>query len=250
MPFSAISDALEISSEPEKSKINQLQEELDQIPDSFFALFWLYNHDFLYINPSVEKVTGHALPNFEKHGMVFFTGIIPPPLIEPIYQTMNAQAEAIRNHPQHLFAEEYLHIQAAVYDVDKKEIPVHYNAILMDEKVFDPISYLVLCSWIDTRNKSTAEIDQVESDIKAKLLEFKKAYFQSKPERFEFLKTKNSISDREREVAQLLFQGHSTKSISEQLHISFHTVESHRKNLLQKLDAKNTAELIYKFNQL
>lgn len=250
MCFSSISEALGVRGEPEKSKIDQLQMGLEQIPDTFFALFWLYTHDFLYISPSIEKVTGHALRNFEKHGMVFFTGIIPPPLIENIYQTMYAQAEAIKNHPDHLFADEFLQIQAAVFDPEKREIPVHYNAVLLDEKIFDPISYLVLCSWIDTREKTAEEVQILERELRSKLTAIKHIYFQSKPERFELLKVKNKISDREKEVAQLLAQGHSTKSISDQLHISFNTVESHRKNLLHKLEAKNTAELVYKFNQI
>src|SRR5690606_13971585 len=117
---------------------------------------------------------------------------------------------------------------------------------LLDEKVFEPVSYLVFCSWINTRNKTTTEIFEIEEQIKTKLLDLKKCYFTGKPDRFQLLMSKNKISDREREVAQLLSLGHSTKSIGEQLHISPYTVESHRKNLLLKLEAKNTPELIYK----
>ncbi len=246
----SISEALGVSTESEKSKIDQLQANLEQIPDTFFALFWLYTHDFLYVSPSIERVTGHSLKNFEKHGMVFFTGIIPPHLIENIYQTMYVQADAIQNHPDYLFAEEFLQVKAAVFDANKNQIPVTYNAVLLDERIFDPISYLVLCSWIDTREKSAEEVQSLEKELRTNLTAIKQVYFHSKPERFEFLKIKNKISDREKEVAKLIAQGHSTKSISEQLHISFNTVESHRKNLLHKLEAKNTAELVYKFNQI
>lgn len=52
------------------------------------------------------------------------------------------------------------------------------------------------------------------------------------------------ITQREREVLKLVVQGKSTNEISEQLFISKHTVDTHRKNLLSKLNVKNTAELV------
>lgn len=248
MSILSISKALTIQNESALKKIELLQAELELIPDTFFALFWLYTHDFLYISPSISEITGHPLRNFEKHGLAFFQSIIPPDMIENIYQSMYFQAEAIQNHPDYLFAEEFLNIKAAVFDTDKNRVPVNYNAVLMDEKAFDPISYLVFCSWIDTRNKTDFEVSQTENYLKRKLLELKNIYIQSKPDRFAFLKSKNKISDREKEVVKLLSQGHSSKMIGEILHISFNTVESHRKNLLLKLEAKNTAELVYKLN--
>lgn len=54
----------------------------------------------------------------------------------------------------------------------------------------------------------------------------------------------NHITDREKEVLQLISDGYSDKQIAEQLHISIYTAISHRKNLIHKFDAKNTAELI------
>lgn len=58
------------------------------------------------------------------------------------------------------------------------------------------------------------------------------------------LSTEEFFSRREKEVLQLLASGHSTKSISEKLFITEKTVESHRKNLVQKAKVKNTVELI------
>ncbi len=54
------------------------------------------------------------------------------------------------------------------------------------------------------------------------------------------------LSDREKEVLELLSQGLTDPQIGEKLFISFHTAKTHRKNLLSKLDAKNSAELIKK----
>lgn len=52
------------------------------------------------------------------------------------------------------------------------------------------------------------------------------------------------ISNREKEVLQLIGQGYSSKEIAERLFISIHTAISHRKHLIDKFAVKNTAQLI------
>jgi len=54
----------------------------------------------------------------------------------------------------------------------------------------------------------------------------------------------DSLSEREREVFQLIAEGHSNKAIAELLSVSPATVETHRAHILQKLDVHNTAELV------
>lgn len=58
------------------------------------------------------------------------------------------------------------------------------------------------------------------------------------------------ITAREREIVLLLAQGFSTKEMAQHLNISFHTVETYRKNLLHKLGARNTVHLIAKASRL
>ena len=53
-----------------------------------------------------------------------------------------------------------------------------------------------------------------------------------------------SLSEREREIFQLIAEGHSNKEIADLLSISPATVETHRAHILQKLDVHNTAELV------
>ena len=52
------------------------------------------------------------------------------------------------------------------------------------------------------------------------------------------------LSGREIEVLECIATGSTTHEIAEQLFISKNTVETHRKNLLYKLKARNTAELV------
>ncbi len=65
-----------------------------------------------------------------------------------------------------------------------------------------------------------------------------------KPNSSSAAKTKQTISDRETEVIKLVAKGHTNIEIGDILKIGSRTVESHRRNVLKKLDLKNTAELI------
>ena len=52
------------------------------------------------------------------------------------------------------------------------------------------------------------------------------------------------LTDREREVLQLLAEGKSNKEAATILNLSPYTIETHRQNLMQKLGLHNTAEIV------
>jgi DNA-binding NarL/FixJ family response regulator len=51
------------------------------------------------------------------------------------------------------------------------------------------------------------------------------------------------LTDREREVLQLLSEGHSTKEMAATLCVSVKTIETHRRNIMEKLNLHSVAEL-------
>jgi len=52
------------------------------------------------------------------------------------------------------------------------------------------------------------------------------------------------LTDREREILQLVAEGHTNREIADMLFISVKTVLRHRKNIMEKLDFHNRTELI------
>jgi DNA-binding NarL/FixJ family response regulator len=64
----------------------------------------------------------------------------------------------------------------------------------------------------------------------------------------EEIKTKESvferITPRQREILQLIAEGNSTKQIAQKLNLSVKTVESHRKQLMERLDIHDVAGLV------
>ena len=102
--------------------------------------------------------------------------------------------------------------------------------------------------------KSDAGTDLV-SAIEA--LSQRKLYFTSKVSEFVlsgFLKTSapdfkafaasGPLSPREREVVQLIAEGHANKEAAAMLHISVKTVETHRAKIMEKLDAHSVSDLV------
>lgn len=54
----------------------------------------------------------------------------------------------------------------------------------------------------------------------------------------------DALSERERQVLQLIAEGHTTKSIASMLFVSVKTAESHRTHIMQRLDIHNIANLV------
>ena len=52
------------------------------------------------------------------------------------------------------------------------------------------------------------------------------------------------LSKREQEVVRLIARGHTTQEVSDKLFISYYTVETHRKNILAKLQLRNSTQLV------
>jgi DNA-binding NarL/FixJ family response regulator len=52
-----------------------------------------------------------------------------------------------------------------------------------------------------------------------------------------------SLTSREREVLQLIAEGHSAREIAQRLLLSVKTVETHRRQMMQKLEIRSVADL-------
>ena len=52
------------------------------------------------------------------------------------------------------------------------------------------------------------------------------------------------LTPRERQILQLVWDGNTSRLIAEQLNISIKTAEAHRANMMKKLRASNTAQLV------
>lgn len=99
-------------------------------------------------------------------------------------------------------------------NTDKADILNGIRAIMKGQQVFsDPISDLMKESYLN------------------------KSYTRPK-------KSHHEITNREQEILKLIVDGFTSKEIAQKLYISPRTVDTHRANLMQKLELNNVAELV------
>ena len=55
----------------------------------------------------------------------------------------------------------------------------------------------------------------------------------------------NQLSNREREIFQLIAEGHSSKAIGQILCVSPSTVKTHRRKIMEKLEVENSTQLVH-----
>jgi DNA-binding CsgD family transcriptional regulator len=53
-----------------------------------------------------------------------------------------------------------------------------------------------------------------------------------------------NLSDRELEVFRLIGEGHGTRQIADELHVSVKTIETYQAHIKEKLSLKNSRELV------
>jgi DNA-binding CsgD family transcriptional regulator len=189
----------------------------------------------------VEAILGYPYSNFFEGGVLFFYTTIPSENIESIKHQTEKHFQQLFHPSFKIESHQLFKTNGAARLSNGERINVLQQAVLLDFYAEDK-SFFVIGVWGKTSGineevliKRTANTDRVLKNIKT-------AYMTLYPERFQ---TNNHIlTSREREIILLLSRGYSTKQVSQQLKISFHTVETHRKKLLRKWNARNTAQLI------
>lgn len=143
---------------------------------------------------------------------------------------MNTQLFLCVNNLRHDITEEVNFFQTGKWDMEtEKNLLHHIQELLATVRPYSRSLKIVF-------NVEAENIPGLITDINKKL---KKG--------FEFNDKK--LSAREIEILGLIMQGYTNKEISEKLFIGFETVRTHRKHILEKTGASNTAALINYYHQ-
>lgn len=154
-------------------------------------------------------------------------------------------------------------IDLILMDIDMPIIDGIETMAMLKEKGFDkPILMLTMHQSLQKIKKSLEQGAQgyvLKDASKPELLEAirktsqRENYFHSKINNqiFDYFRGKNKIqtsidelTTREKEVVKCLANGMNSKAIANTLFISEHTVKTHRRNIMYKLNVKTSAELI------
>jgi DNA-binding CsgD family transcriptional regulator len=223
----------------EYDELHHLIAEECNVPDNLFPAngeddkycYFLFRYatcNFIYFDSGYEAFTGYLPKEHERGGLDFWFSKVHPDdrrmlgdrIIESLKISKQSFSTAHRD-PQTLnyrFKKgtgEWLWIQHTVYNLSLDSAG-HLDKVLHKLQLLD-------------LSKHPTDMNEVT---------YKLSFNNTPPV--------STLTERERQVLKLIAEGFSTKMIASQLKISINTVETHRRHLLEKLDAKNSMELIKK----
>ena len=117
-------------------------------------------------------------------------------------------------------------------------------------------NYIAKCAKMGAYGYLLKNTDESELIFSIRTVYKGKKYFSSEisEKMINFMSTQsiseNVLSNKETEVLGLISKGLTTKEIAARLFVSSRTIETHRTNILKKLEVKNTAELIKKATEI
>ena len=117
-------------------------------------------------------------------------------------------------------------------------------------------NYIAKCAKTGAYGYLLKNTDEAELILAIRTVHKGKKYFSAEisEKMINFMSTQsvseNVLSNKETEVLVLISKGLTTKEIAEKLFVSSRTIETHRANILKKLEVKNTAELIKKATEM
>tara|TARA_R110000787_G_scaffold43892_2_gene107462 strand:+ start:33954 stop:34724 length:771 start_codon:yes stop_codon:yes gene_type:complete len=214
---------------------------------TFFCLTNTQNLSFEYISKNMFPCLGLDSQNMKEKGMRYFWSRIHPDDVESWLSalnklmdfTINEILEEDRKQMSYTWnyrfknsKDEYLNIiqNTTPLDFDKEYKPIiglaHYT--ILDSKI-----KMDVCASAKFLNKNNEYETKYFNNFSQKLLT-------------------NGISNRERDIVRLLILNKTSKEIAEKLFISSNTVDTHRRNILKKLNISSTGELValLKMNKL
>ena len=118
--------------------------------------------------------------------------------------------------------------------------------------MFDDGNYIAKCAKNGAYGYLLKNTDEFELLKAIRIVAKGKKYFKQmiSEKMINFMSTQHTsikkLSNKESEILILISKGLTTKDIASKLFISTRTVETHRSNILKKLEVKNTASLIKK----
>ncbi len=221
-----------------------------------FLISCLSKDKFIHLDQNFSELTGYPNEKFIEDGMDFWFSIIHPADMEAVTEKIISAHKAMFSpdvdpeNPTPLILEyRFKHANGNWVGVRDTRYLISFNADKVIDKVLckfesiptDEFEIRELTELLNKENSCTKMLEQamVHKNAKSKqTLDGVSVAARNNPAYI------SRLTRREKEILQLIAQGLSTKMIADQCFISIHTVETHRRHLLEKLEVKNSMELI------
>src|ERR1035437_5968847 len=202
---------------------------------TFIYILDFFKEGYVYVSDNCPQVLGYEVEEFKNFDAARAAQNLHP---EDIHFIINAEKAFLEIFSSVPIEERKLLRSSTNFRFQRKD-GIYLN-VLQQKVVLEltpegyPALMMAMCSDVSFMQKS-------DCSFAVSLYRDDKGWVDITPEEF---KGKNNLSKREEEILKMLIKGMSSKVIAEKLNISFHTVNNHRKSLLQKTTCQNTVELV------
>jgi DNA-binding CsgD family transcriptional regulator len=237
-------------------KILTLLRELESYSKLFFFTAHLTDRTLEYVSPSFQTILGYSPEEFIAAGPDLLYSMVDPatiPEIVRIQQGYIRRAKEIGFDPKEITLFEFPDLPLTGKN-KKTTLFNSYTTVLSYSSGADLDFSIVI--FLESSDPQIEHYKHLLRRIKERhntIYQHKPMKADASPLKLVLVTTNrfdSAITYREREVLALLARGFSTKMISDELGLSAHTAETHRKKLLRKFDANNSAELIKKASKV
>jgi len=206
---------------------------------TFFCITNTVDLRFEYVSKNIEACLGIKKREFETKGMRYLWSLMHPDDIDKWLQaldglmkfTLSEIGNEDRNLMSYTWNYRLKNNQGKYVNVIQNTTPLGFDAQnkpiigLAHYTVLDGEIFMEVCASAKKLNKNN---------------EYETVYFNTFSQKL----LNDGISNRERDIIRLLVLNRSSKEIASKLNISPNTVDTHRRNILKKLNVSSTGELI------
>ncbi|WP_303310023.1 LuxR C-terminal-related transcriptional regulator [Hymenobacter sp. BT730] len=218
---------------------NPLLEKIFVMVDCGVAIFDASQASYVYISDMVERALGYKAERFLTGGLDFTFSIVHPDDLPGLVRFLELEMDYLDAIPE---GQHRLNYRSS-YDYRLRCLNGNYMRVLQRNAVLDlnqeghVLRTLLIISNISHLKKDHSLMTNIISDQKTDLL-------YTYDTESHTLSTDNVLSKRELEILRLLGRDFTSKDIADKLFISVHTVETHRRNMLEKTNIKDTSKLV------
>lgn len=202
------------------------------------AIFEASNTNYMYISKSIEQMFGYKTDMFKEAGLEFLLSITHPDDREGLILILHKELDNLlylnKDQCQHFFSS---------YDYRIKKNSGEYIRVLQRNQILQSDEQGKMLYMLNIINDVSHLKENKHMMLHIKLsAEIRNNYIYNLVNRI-FTEV-HFPSKRELQLLKLLGKGYSSKEIASLLSISVHTVETHRRNMLDKANVKDTSKLV------
>lgn len=192
---------------------------------------------YIFASDTTKRLTGYPSEDFIKGGMEYLNDLIHPDDSIWLWKLMRQVWDFLLAQPAHQREGYQFNCDYRLRKANGAYIRLLEQNVVLQTDTRGNITHLLgICTDITNRKSNdilTASVLSTEDET---------CLLCSSAD--EDLQPNELLSNREKEIVKLVAAGYSSKCIADRLSISFHTVNTHRKKIIQKTSTKTAGGLV------